>query len=898
MRTPYRSFTVVWSLLVLLAYAPALTPAFAEQFGSTGEGLSNGGGLVPETQSEQLLQQLGIPEQQLWHLREQSASGAMGNFENQRLCASMAAKHFSSDQARSIGRNLGLSDDDLERLVKCVRISSGEENQTRSRLGSEGMRNRLVPEGPSSIEHLFHAADTPYKLLEPPDLSKLKQFGYELFSNDTRESSGLADVPVNAEYVVGPGDELNVLLWGRINRTLRLTVQRDGTVLIPQIGPLAVAGLSFAQVRQLISSQAGQIEGVQADVTVGRLRTIQVFVIGQVVEPGPHTVSALAHVSDALTAAEGVRKTGSLRRIELRRDNHLIGTIDLYATLLHGDTSADQRLQARDVIFVPVIGPVVAMAGNVRNPAIYELKGRETLDDAVRMAGGVSAFGYAQRIQVERVQNHQQRIALDAALETPQTHSFAVGDGDLVKVFTVLPEQGNVVKLEGNVNRPGKYQYEPGMRVADLVRHGQGVRDRTFFEYALLKRREGPTRTTHYLRVDLETAISNQTSSADTVLEPGDTLTIYSEGEINELPTVSIAGEVRKPGTYPLTDGMRIKDLVYEAGGLKQDAYVAKVQMERTLTDGSSVRYLYKDVDLKGALDGNTSANDALHVGDALFITQTPNWHTPWVVQVKGEAMQPGPYVIHEGERLGSVLERCGGVRSDGYLRALILLRKSVKEMQKQNLQRASAQLQTELTKAALMPAESKEQQPNLQQKAEALTMLKNMITQNGQDQAIGRIVLNVSSVGVLPGSSADVPLEDKDEIIVPRRPSSVNVMGEVYGPTAIAYEPRLTVAQYIDRAGGLTEDADKEQIFVVKANGAIVSTNGFREAARNRMFPLLPMVSGGLIYSHLEPGDTIYVPANFLFVNPLQRTLDITQIIANSAQGIAYAALLGTLLP
>jgi protein involved in polysaccharide export with SLBB domain len=807
---------------------------------------------------------------------------------------------LSPEEAESIGRTLGLSDDDVSHLVDCSRFSLGKSNQPVSPVGTRSGNAPYSVLGPSEVEKTFHALDTPYKALAAPNLNQLDQFGYRLFSARRPVLPTFENEPVSSDYTVGPGDELNVLLWGRINRTLRLLVQRNGTVLIPQIGPLTIAGMNFAQVQRLIESQINQIEGVQSDVTMGRLRTVQVFVIGQVAEPGLQTVSALAHLSDALNAAGGVLKTGSLRRIELRRDNRVIRVADLYSMLLRGDTSADDRLESRDVVFVPVIGPVVGIAGDVRNPAIYELNGAESLEGVLRVAGGVSAFGYAHRIQVERVQNHARRIALDIASSTPEARHFVVEDGDLIKVFTVLPEEKNTVKLQGNVNRPGTYQWTAGMRVVDLIRAGQGLRDHTFFSYALLKRNEGAERVTHFMRVNLGDAISDEASTADLRLEPLDTLTIYSEGEISEIPTVAITGEVQKPGTYPLTYGMKIRDLVYEAGGLKQNAYLANAQVaSRQVINGSSTMHVYKDIDLNAALKGVPADNLTLRAGDELAVVQAANWHNPWLVQVKGEAMRPGPYVIHEGETLASVLERSGGIRSDGYLSALMLIRQSVKRMQQQTLKRASAQLQTELTRGVLMPTESnQQQQPNLQDKAAALTMLKNMITQGAEEQAIGRVVLNARSLNALHGSTDNVPLEDGDEIIIPKRPSSVNVAGEVYGATAVSYDPGLTVEDYIDRAGGLTEDAEKDEIFVVKANGAILSENGLKDSGKNRIFPLLPLISGGLMHVHLDPGDTIYVPTKFLFVNPLQRTLAISQVVANTAQGIAYAALLGTLLP
>jgi protein involved in polysaccharide export with SLBB domain len=299
---------------------------------------------------------------------------------------------------------------------------------------------------------------------------------------------------VGGDYILGPDDELNVYTWGRVNQTLHLKVDRAGIVMVPEIGPVQVSGLTFSQAKKLIEGRMGQITGVEVDVTMGQVRTIQVFVIGKVTQPGLYSVSALSHVSNALVAAGGVSKMGSLRNIEVRRDNRVIATLDLYDLLLRGDTIGDVRLSARDVIFVPVIGPVAGVAGDVKSPAIYEMKGSETLGNLLRMAGGVTAFGYAERLQLERVNNHQKRVALDINLNQRAAGKFPVSDGDLVKVFTVLPNERNIVRVKGNVNQPGSYEWHPGMRVIDLVRAAQGPADHTFFDYALLQRREGDER--------------------------------------------------------------------------------------------------------------------------------------------------------------------------------------------------------------------------------------------------------------------------------------------------------------------------------------------------------------------------------------------------------------------
>jgi protein involved in polysaccharide export with SLBB domain len=906
-----------FAALMVMALAMLITAAAAyAQFGGTdqdgsqdesyGEASSEslGSSSLGGTGSplDQAAEQLGLSPEQLAELRSQMSQGMLGPDQIDQLCARLAAKHISQSNVQSMIAMLGMQGDQAEQLLSCV--SAAANHSFGNRQGGftmPGPQARTWPTKPSAIEKRFHDLDSPYKLLEGPSLGRLKQFGYDVFSGPVSTFAPLENVPVSTDYVLGPGDELNLLIWGRVNRKVRLRLERDGSVLVPQIGPLQVSGLTFEQAKKLIEGRVGQITGVQVDLTMGRVRTIQVFVVGKVVQPGLYTVSALSHVTNALAAAGGVSPVGSLRKIEVRRNNRLMRQIDLYGMLLRGDTSSDVRLEARDTVFVPVIGPVAAVAGDVKSPAIYELRGVESLQSVIALAGGVSAFGYAHRIQVERVENHQTRVVLDTGLDTVQGRRFAVRDGDLIKVFPVLPQTHDAVTLRGNVNRPGSYQWHPGMRVTDLVREGQGVADHTFFDYALIQRREGPQRTSRFIPVNLNEALSDELGAANFALRPEDSLTIYSQGELNQVPTVSVRGAVRKPGRYPLTEGMKVTDLIYRAGGLKDNAFRQKAELARTeVVAGAETHYTFRDVNLLAALNGSAVDDQPLQAGDELFIQQVGNWHEPWSIVVKGEVMRPGPYVIHPGERLASVLQRAGGILPDGYFPALILVRQSVKLLQQQSLDKARARLSQEIARAALTPEDANRQQAGggELEKTQTLTMLQNMLSQAASEQATGRVVLHLTSFEALPGSRSNVALEPKDEIIVPRRPSSVNVLGEVYGPTAVNYEPSLTVRDYLNRAGGFTSGADKEHVFVVKASGDIITEEGIRESGKNAVFPLLPSVSGGLMSAHLQPGDTVYVPEQLIYVNSLKRTLDITQIIANAAQTIAFTALLGFLIP
>ncbi len=830
----------------------------------------------------------------------QAARGAVGggltDAEMQQLCDGAAKKQMTPSQVEQLGKTLGLSADQVTQLNDCLsrQGSANTENPSNANANMPPLEPRRRPVETSSIETRFHELDTPYKLFTAPTAKSLQQFGYDLFSSQVSTFSPMGSAPVGDDYILGADDELNVYIWGRVNQTLHLKVDRAGTVMVPEIGPVQVAGLTFGQAKKLIEGRMGQITGVEVDVTMGQVRTIQVFVIGKVSQPGLYNVSALSHVSNALVAAGGIAKVGSLRRIEVRRDNRVVATLDLYDLLLRGNTAGDVRLNARDVIFVPVIGSVAGITGDVKSPAIYEMKGNESLGNLLRMAGGVTAFGYAERVQVERVHNHEKRIALDVNLNQRSAGRYAVIDGDLVKVFTVLPSERNTVRVKGNVNQPGSYEWHPGMRVNDLIHEAQGPGDHTFFDYALLQRREGDVRQLKPFALNLGEALSNPLSSDDAALRPEDVLTVYSQNELSQVPTVSIRGEVRKPGRYPLTPGMSVRELVYGAGGLMDNASQDRAELTRTeIANGSMAKYIHMDVDLRKVLGSYDTEDVALKPGDELFVQQASNWHSPWHVQLEGQVMRPGPYPIREGERLAAVLEACGGFRPDAYPRAAIFIRKSVQKLQQQQLDQARTRLQEDITRVALMPKQAGQSDTG----PDTLNALRNVLSDADAQEAVGRIVIHISSINNLERSSDNVVLENEDRLMIPTIPAAVQVLGQVYNPNAIVYQPGLMVRDYLQKAGGATDDGDIDHLYVVKADGSVMTDQGVRDNEKNRLFPLLPTISGGLMAQRLEPGDTIYVPEKLLYISSLQYAKDVTQIIANSATGLAVLGILATSL-
>lgn len=866
--------------------------------------LRPGGRGLDSRSASAMIGRLGLSPDEFNTLKSQMASGALDPDDIQELCLRFSARQLSPTDIDGIAKSLGLgfTSQQLQQLRSCTQLAEPEPGTgpaTTTGPREAGARRLEPQKQTSSIERSFRGLDTGAPPAAPTT-KNLEQFGYSLFSQRVSTFAPVTNVPVGNDYVIGPDDNLKVLLWGRFNKTLSLTVGRDGSLLVPEIGPLQVAGLTFEQAKKLIEERAGQITGVKVEVTMGKLRTIQVFVVGEVEQPGAYTVSALSRISNALGSAGGITKIGSLRRIELRRGNQIVKVIDLYQLLLSGNANDDDRLQASDVIFVPVIGPVAGVVGDVKRPAIYEIAGQgaESLGSFVKLAGGISAYGYRQRVQVERVQEHQKRVALDVDFTELSSQGFKVLDGDLVRVYPVLPEQRDVVAIKGNINRPGKFQYREGMKIADLVAQAEGVAPRTFFKYALVRRKEGPGKQLNLVAVDLSAALSGA-SNANLTLQPEDELTIYSETQMKQLPTVQVFGEVRNPGFYVLSQGMKVSDLVYLAGGLKDNAFMRQAELARTqVVNGARTSHTFRDLNLGEALAGVETQNASLEANDQLFVRRATDWHLPWIVHVRGQVGRPGPYTVRNDERIATVIQRSGGLLGDAYLPATVLIRQSVKKLQQQRLDEARGRLRQAIARLQLMPESARgksNKDQSGQETAMAMAMLEKLLSESESEQAQGRVVIHLRPLDELAKSPDNIVLVDQDVLTIPRRPAAVNVLGEVYSPNAIVWKPGLNTRDYLDLAGGPAEGADAEHIMVIKADGSVLTEDAINSRKEARMFPLLPVVSGGLMTAQLEPGDTVYVPQKLIYIDKMQVASTITQIFANTASTLAVVGLLAT---
>lgn len=725
--------------------------------------------------------------------------------------------------------------------------------------------------------------------LDPVGLDALEPFGYDLFEErlDTfRLFAPDSNMPVPADYVVGPGDTINVQLFGNENAEYFMTVSRDGFISFPEIGPINVTGLTFSEVRNLISERVSeQMIGVRASVTLGELRSIQVFVVGDVEKPGSYTVGGLATITNALFASGGVKRIGSLRNITLRREGQTVAVLDLYDLLLRGDTSQDVRLQAGDVIFVPPIGATVSVDGEVRRPAVYEIDDETTVAEVITLAGGLTANANRSLVRVERIAPAGGVDVEHIDLSDAQGQQVAVRDGDVLRITPNPLLLENSVRLEGNVFAPGLHEYFPGMRLTDLLPGPAVLKPLSDLNYVLIRREPRPNVSVDVVSADLEAAWAAPQSRANIVLQPRDTVYVFNldvgrqhivrpileEMRAQAPPrapeaVVRIGGRVRAPGEYPLEPGMRISDLLRAGGGMSASAYATEAELTRySVVNGEYRQTELVTVDLAALLAGDATADIAIEPYDFLNIKEVPRWRGNQTVVLRGEVTFPGRYPIRQGEKLSSVLERAGGLTDVAFPEGSVFTRVELREREQEQLEVLALRIERDLATISVSDPGN----------ADAINVGQSLINQLRSAVTTGRLVVRLDAL--LAGDErADITLRDGDELFVPQRSEEVTVLGEVQYPTSHVYRPEFSRRDYLTRSGGFTSRADEKRTYVVRANGEVVVDNGGAWFRRNGR-------------AEIRPGDTIVVPMEVERVSPLARWSSATQILYNLA--IAAAA-------
>ncbi len=727
----------------------------------------------------------------------------------------------------------------------------------------------------------------------------LKPFGYDIFQQEASTLSTLnplSSVPVPSNYQVGPGDSIEVQLYGNQNRNYQLTVGRNGQINFPQLGPISVGGQLFSTVQAQIESRvAHQMIGVHASVTMAQTRAIQVFVMGDAFRPGVYTVSGLATMTSALYAAGGISKTGSLRRVQLIRDGQVIDTLDLYNLLIHGSTRHDAKLLQGDVVFVPPVGRTVAIDGEVQRPAVYEVRNETRPAQIVALAGGLKPNADLASATITRILPNGERVVLPLKLG-PGGAAEGLSNGDYIHVPRLKPSLDAAVTLQGNVYDPGIYAYQPGMRLTDVLRSVSELKPGSDLHYVLIRRELPPDRHVEAVSANLAQALAHPHSAANIRLMPRDQITVFnltsSRAQIigpilnalkaqssaeNPEQSVTVHGQVNVPGQYPLEPGMHIAGLIRAGGGLANDAYTGNAELARYVVDSKGVRrtQIYR-INLAQALAGNPRDDLMLKPFDVLTIERVSQWGKQATVTLRGQVRFPGTYTIRPGETLKSVIERAGGLTPWAFPQGAVFTRVNLQRREQHEMNLLAQRMRVELGVLALRASVTA---TGGAAGAAANTMIvaKSLLQQLRSERAVGRLVINLKKIIHGPVYSPDnVVLRNGDALYVPKFEQEVTVIGEVQDPTSHLYKPNLSRNAYIRLSGGFTSDADRDHIYVVRADGSVVAGN-----------------HSSFWFSHggtqIRPGDTIVVPINAEKMLPLPFWQAVTGILYNVA--IAAAA-------
>ncbi|WP_417658831.1 SLBB domain-containing protein [Pseudidiomarina sp.] len=806
---------------------------------------------------------------------------------------------------------------------------------------------------PDDLEKQFDVSD---KSLQP--------FGYKLFAGKPTTFAPVSHAPVPSNYTVGSGDTVSIQLYGKESQDYEFTVDRQGRITIPELGPIQVAGLSFSDVQALIKNEvANRMIGMQAAVSMGKLRSIQIYVMGEAYQPGTYTVSSLTTMMQALIVSGGVSDIASLRNIQLKRDGNTLTTLDLYDFLIKGDPSGDRLLQQGDIVFIPPRGDMVRVYGEVLRPAIYELRNERSLKEVIQLAGGTKAGAYTDSIRIKRIDGSKritQTVDLDAA------NAIQLRNGDEVEISAVSDEMNQSIMLVGAVARPGYYEWREGIRINNIIKNvSSGLLGIADLGYGIVVRERNLRRDIDIYQFDVAAAVSGQTqdniellprdqvvifsryenasdeklllsdwilnesekerkerqellreyrkkyyrelagveekdeeegtfgesevasklqglfSSSDT--DEGDEIeeyALYSRNNLlepilaklrnqfsydRELPIVSVTGEVRYPGIYPLARNASEMDLISAAGGFKESAYLDRAEVTRSSIVDGQTQTDYVTVNLRESLAGREQVQ--LKGRDSLHVFQIPEWQNTVEVTLKGEVRFPGTYTVRRGETLSALVERAGGFTDYAFPQGAIFTREELKTLEKERMRVLAQQLQQEIATNAITGSENNTRSYN--ETRQLLTDLMNV-------EPVGRLIIDLPQI-ISGDVSDDIELKDGDRLVIPNRRNTVNIIGEVQMASSYVYDGSLNAHDYIRRAGGIRKKADEERIFIVKSNGSIemLGNGGWFGLGNDK---------------RLEPGDTIVVPLDTQYKDGLTVWSQATQIVYQI--GVALAAL------
>ena len=723
----------------------------------------------------------------------------------------------------------------------------------------------------------------------PTDISRiLTQFGYNFFSKGPSSFIPERVVPVGPDYIIGPDDRFTINLWGRAEEAYYVSVSRDGRITLPRLGTLDVGGLTLSEMESFLLSKFREYyPDFEMSITMGALRSVDVFIIGELESPGTYSLSALSTVISALFASGGPSKNGSLRDIRVYNEGELVKSIDLYEFFIKGTKGDDIRLKQGYTIFIPVIGPVAGIAGNVKRPAVYEMKGIQTIGDIIEFAGGVLPTGHLQNVVVERIIGHQRRVINSFNLDPSNEKSALnldtqVQDGDVIKIYPVDKTMEQVVYLEGHVKYPMEYELKPGMRLIDIIPSFDALLPEPYLTQAEIIRLIPPDFHTEIIEFNLGSLLAGE-EEQNLLLQDRDRIIIYDMWEKSDIPQVTINGALRNPGVYRLYEGMTIKDLIFQAGNMTRSAYMESADLTRIVPSTEGTDIIKLSFSPQRAFEGVPEDNIILEDNDQVYIREIPKYQQALdrKVVLEGEFMFPGTYAFSEGETLSSVIERAGGLTEEAYPLGSVFLRESVRDTQKERQEAYINRLEQETLTLSAFAQETALDSGEAAVVAQTLSAKKELLEKLRDAEPTGRMVIDISEILLMPSAATDIELRPGDRLIIGKRPDSVNVMGEVYNPNAILFEEGMDVDYYLNLVGGPTDNAEQKQGYIIKADGTVISK-------RQEKFGLISWdgenhrwkFGGGFYSTELDPGDTIIIPKKIATVGWLKGLKDVTSVV------------------
>jgi protein involved in polysaccharide export with SLBB domain len=710
-------------------------------------------------------------------------------------------------------------------------------------------------------------------------------FGSDLFNTTPSTFAPVDNIPVTPDYLIGPGDEVRLQIWGQINQHGSFIVDRTGSISLPEVGTIHVAGLQFSQLSDFLKSQLARVyRNFDLNVNLGQLRSIQVFVVGQVRQPGSYTIGSLSTLLNALFASGGPLPQGSLRDIQVKRGGQTVTHFDLYDLLLHGDKSKDIRLEPGDVIFIPDVGPQVAILGSVTTPAIFELHGETSFSQAVALAGGLTNVASGSTVRVERIDKHAQRSELEANLAGSDTSP--VQDGDIISASSILDRFENAVTLRGNVANPGRYVWHRGMRISDLIPNKDALITRNY--YRMLDQL-GQTRPEYLGPTPNSNNNTTPNSNSDySGQAPRGSLGIQSGAVADAAVERGIVGANGGGNSLgaTLTGGNATfspsTDVILNAPDIDWDYAVIERQNQTTLKTTLIPFNLGKVI-----LEKDPSQDLELLNGDVVTLfskadIRVPSEQQTKFVKLEGEFVGSGVYSVLPGETLRQLIVRAGGLSPDAYLYASEFTRESVRRVERQRIIEYADALESEITARSATLASSALTDRDAAAAQESGAQSRVTLARLRQAQPTGRVVFQLNSDAKDISALPDLPLEDGDRFVVPKMPSSVSVQGQVYDANAFVYEKGKRVKDYLHLAGGPDRNADRNREFILRADGSVVSHQyanlGQRALFANHDFEDIALL----------PGDTIVVPPVIEKGSAMRNLTNLATIVEGFGLGAA----------